>query len=123
MVTTHKQMAEKKAMKFDVKPDNPARKNMSYAEAVADNQRMKDEKIKIARFAESLRSKDKASVGEVQNENVLSQDDKSVEQLDDKTLKKIVSLEADLSAQRGPGAKERKEKIQAKIDELKGVTV
>ena len=124
MVVTHKQMKAKKATKIYVKEDNLKRKFMSKDEALEDNRMLRENRLKIARYAESLKApkKDDAveavPTGDAQIEAANVQTKRDSEPSPNEN--KIVKLEKQLAEEKGPGSKARKEALIKKIKELKG---
>ena len=56
MVLTHSKVKLQKKTQIYVKEDNPARKFMSYAEAVEDNKRLRDEREKLEKYKDQLKA-------------------------------------------------------------------
>ena len=110
MVMTHKSIKEQKAKKIFVKEDNPARKFMSHAEAVADNARIKADREKVELYAENLKKEREANLPPVAKED--AQIDPSEKE------QRIAAYKAEMETLKGPGSKAKKENIQAKINML-----
>lgn len=107
MVVTHAQMQKKKETPIYVKEDDPSRKHMKKADALVKNKRLREDRIKMERYAAGLKED-------------REKEEKPKDGEDSSNVKEIAKLEKQLAKERGPGSKARKEKIQAKIDELKG---
>ena len=120
MVLTHKKMASQKKQVIVPKEDNPARKFMSKAEAVEENRRLREDRIKVAQFEEKLRKERELKDADLQSVAQDVADAKQVVVPKVDNTAKIQELEEKIANEKGPGSKARKEKLQAKIDELKG---
>lgn len=114
MVMTHKNMQKQTKIGIPVKEDDPSRKFMSKADAVLKNAKLKEDRLKMDRFAAELREKRNAEAGDGAVVAPPSQ-----EVAPDKTVSELAKLEEQLANESGPGSNHRKKKIQAKIDELK----
>ena len=115
MVVTHKAMKAKKKKGFPVKEDNSARKNMSKADALADNARLKEEKDALESFKQQLKDERKEKVVDTAPPPI---ENPSKPMFDQDKDAKILKLQKKISEEKGPGSRARKEKIQAKIDKL-----
>ena len=109
---THKTVEEQKRKVVVPKADNPARKYMSKEDAVAENARLRDDRVKIDQYAKQLEEeRTKANSREVIVDEVPAKDIVPNPE--------IAKLEEKLASQKGPGSKARKAKIQEQIEELK----
>ena len=111
MVVTHSSMKKRKRPPVFVKPDNPARKNMSYKDALADNERIRQKRLKVEAYAKSLDDepvKAQSDLPEVPQEPVVD------------NTQKIKDLQAKLETIKGPGSRAKKDKIRAEIEKLEG---
>jgi hypothetical protein len=134
MVMTHKSVKEQKKIPIHVKADNPARKFMSKADALKDNEKLKADREAVKKLEDELKEKrkaqnEKATEGNTGRGAVKSVTDqfeesdqtpeKSEEQVanENKSIE-IDKLKSEQSLLKGPGSKAKKEKIQNKIDEL-----
>lgn len=124
MVMTHKSMKERLKKGIYVKEDDPSRKFMSRADAVAKNKRLKEDRLKVERFEQDLRNKRDtpssddldSAPDETFNEEAVRDEERKEEKA--KVRDDIDSLKKKLDKERGPGSKARKDVIQDKIDEL-----
>ena len=115
MVMTEKSMKKQKSTPFYVKEDNPARKHMSYDDAVADNKRLKDEREKVEAYKQKL--KDERSTQPEEAAEAPPPPPPVTTPFDNDS--RIGKLKIRLSKQKGPGSTGRKAKIQDEIDAIK----
>lgn len=124
---TQKKMREKKKEGFHVKEDNPARKSMTHAQAVADNAMLKKNRDEVATLkakqaADRKKALETGQPGPGPDKKVPEEDDpvKSAEQIANENKQiEIGKLEAEISLMKGPGSKAKKEAVQKKIDEIR----
>ena len=117
MVVTHKSIEKKKKMPIYVKPDNPARKFMSYAEALEDNRMLREKRAKIEAYARSLDNEMRPSPAPDIPTTI---EEPVIEKPVVDNTEKIRKLQAKLESEKGPGSKARKAKIRAEIEKLEG---
>jgi hypothetical protein len=106
---THKSVAEKAKKKFPVKENDPRYKHYTKAQAVEANRKLREDRLKVERYAESLKQEKQE---EVRQDTPVVPDNVNAD--------KIAKLERQLANEGGPGSNHRKAKIQAEIDKLKG---
>jgi len=111
MVVTHASVKKQKATPIIKKEDNPNRLHMTYAEAVADNARIKEEREKVAAFRASLKKEGTAAVVVTPAEQVV---------VTPKGSSDVEKLKRKMESIKGPGSKAKKEALQAQIDEIEG---
>jgi len=122
MALTHKKMAESKKKKFYVKEDNPDAKYYSKAEAVEQNRKLRADRMKVEQFEADLKAKREEK--EIKKEKEVDPIGGSTtpeappSPLSPAEKTKVEELQKKLSAEKGPGSKARKEKIQAQIDDI-----
>ena len=114
---THAAIKEKKAKPIIYKENNPARQFMSHADALADNARIREERLAVEKYKAELKAKRNPLT------EPLPEGTEEVSGIVEPTAteKKIAKLEDQLANERGPGSNHRKARLQKEIDKLKGV--